>query len=348
MKLNKNKLFNPIIDIDMKLIGGKSNGIANLTKTKYSWSKKILDAMNQNFWQPNEISLSSDSNEYKKLSKEEQEAFDKIISFLIFIDSMITNALPFLATYITLPEVQILLTVHAFQESIHSQSYAYILESVVSAQKRQKIYDLACTDVQMIKRNEYIAKFHQNFIDNPTDSNFLKVVIAQFILESIYFYSGFAFFYNLARNGKLTGVSQEIVYINRDENVHMALFANIYKELKKENPELFTETIYSEIYTMMETAVNHEIEWAHYVYGDSIQGLTKASIAEYIKFTANIRLKSLGLKILYPEITKNPLPFISSMSDSNGTKTDFFEGKVTNYAKGSEKLALDDIDDIEL
>ena len=38
-----------------------------------------------------------------------------------------------------------------------------------------------------------------------------------YILEGIYFYSGFMFFYNLGRNGKMPGSVQEIRYINRDD-----------------------------------------------------------------------------------------------------------------------------------
>jgi ribonucleoside-diphosphate reductase beta chain len=346
--MKQNKLFNPILNTDIKLINGNSNGIANLTKNKYSWSTKLLDGMNGNFWIPKEISLGSDSNEYKNLTKAEQEAFDKIISFLVFLDSMVTNALPSLSNYITAPEVQVLLTTHAFQEAIHSQSYAYILESVVSAQKRNKIYDLACTDEHMKKRNEYIAGFHQGFIDEPNEKNFLKVVVAQYLLEGIYFQSGFAFFFNLAKNNKLTGVGQEIAYISRDESTHMAIFSNIFKELQKENPELFTPESIEEIYEMARTSTKHEIEWFTYVCGDNIEGLTVGNIDAYIKYLSNQRLKTLGLKILFPEIKTNPFPFIAQMSTPNSVKVDFFENKPINYNKAGEKLALDDLDNVDL
>jgi len=346
--MQQNKLYNPVLNTETRIINGNTNGIANLTKNKYSWSKKLLDGMNGNFWIPSEISLGADSNEYKKLSKHEQESFDKIISFLVFLDSMVTNALPFVSSFITAPEIQVLLTTHAFQEAIHSQSYAYVLESVVSPQKRAKIYDLACTDEHMMKRNEYIANFHQSFIDNPTEQNFLKVVVAQYLLEGIYFQSGFLFFFNLAKNNKLTGVGQEIAYISRDESTHMAVFSNIYKELQKENPELFTEDSYAEIYEMAKTSTEHEIEWFTYVCGDNIEGLTVQNIDAYIKFLSNQRLKTIGLKPLYPEIKSNPFPFIAQMSNPNSVKVDFFENKTINYAKAGEKLALDELDSVDL
>lgn len=61
----------------------------------------------------------------------------------------------------------------------------------------------------------------------------MKTLIANYILEGIYFYSGFMFFYALGRINKMPGVVQEIRYINRDENTHLWLFRSIILELKK-------------------------------------------------------------------------------------------------------------------
>jgi ribonucleoside-diphosphate reductase beta chain len=46
----------------------------------------------------------------------------------------------------------------------------------------------------------------------------LRVMMANFILEGIYFYSGFMFFYNLSRNGKMPGSAQEIRYITAERH----------------------------------------------------------------------------------------------------------------------------------
>ena len=41
-----------------------------------------------------------------------------------------------------------------------------------------------------------------NFRRKKDDFTLLKVMMANYILEGIYFYSGFMFFYNLSRNGE--------------------------------------------------------------------------------------------------------------------------------------------------
>ena len=122
----------------------------------------------------------------------------------------------------------------------------------------------------------------------------MKTLIANYILEGIYFYSGFMFFYNLSRNGKMSGSAQEIRYINRDENTHLWLFRSIILELKKEEPELFTPDKVQIYENMMREGVKQEIEWGQYVIGDNIQGLNRQMIADYIHYLGNLRWSSLG------------------------------------------------------
>jgi ribonucleoside-diphosphate reductase beta chain len=172
--------------------------------------------------------------------------------------------------------------------------------------------------------------------------------MANYILEGIYFYAGFSFFYNLARFGKMTGVGTEIKYINRDELTHVALFQNVFRELRNENPDIFTEEFELELRNMMREAVEHEIEWAAYAIGDRIQGLSTALIDKYIKYLSNFRLEAIGLKPIWPEISEDPLPFIKQFTNFNQTKTDFFEEKVINYAKSSSGLNLNELDELEL
>ena len=51
---------------------------------------------------------------------------DKILSFLVFLDSIQTANLPNIGAYITANEVNLCLSIQAFQECVHSQSYSYI------------------------------------------------------------------------------------------------------------------------------------------------------------------------------------------------------------------------------
>ncbi|HET7628297.1 MAG TPA: ribonucleotide-diphosphate reductase subunit beta [Bacillales bacterium] len=338
MQRVKNKLFNEHGDRDWgkrRIIGGNTTHLIELNNVKYDWAYKLYRGMMNNFWIPEEIPLAQDAKDYSELTDAERESYDKIISFLIFLDSLLTTNLPNINDYITAPEVNMVLTVHTFQEAVHSQSYGYILESVCDAQTRDKIYNEWREDQQLLRRNRYITDQFERFIDEPNDENFLRTVMANYILEGIYFYSGFSFFYSLARRGKMSGTATEIKYIQRDEFTHLALFQNIFHELRRENPSLFTAGMVEELREMMRKGVEHEIAWGNYIVGNRISGLSKGMIDAYIKYLSNQRLKRLNLDVLFPEIREHPLPWVEGFGNLNETKTDFFEQKVTNYSKAS-------------
>ncbi|MDF2503855.1 ribonucleotide-diphosphate reductase subunit beta [Clostridium sp.] len=325
------------------MINGNTTNLREWNRIKYDWASDLYRVLLNNFWIPEEISLNEDIKQFPYLTDGERNAFDKIISFLNFLDSIQSENLPNVSRYITAPEVSSLLNIQAFQEEIHAQSYSYILDTVTNPITRDKIYDEWRKDKHLLKRNKFIAGIYQKFNEESDTENFLRTIMANYILEGIYFYSGFSFFYTLARQGKMTATSTIFKYINRDEVTHLILFQNIIKELRKENPEIFTESMLEEFRTMMKTGVEHEIEWGQYVTNNEILGLNDELIEKYIKYISNLRLTAIGIDPLYPEITKHPMEWIDSFSRLNSTKTDFFEAKVTNYTKA----AAFDFDDLE-
>ena len=319
------------------MIGGNTTNLNDFNNMKYQWvSDWYRQAMN-NFWIPEEINLSQDVKDYPRLDKYERTAYDKILSFLVFLDSIQTANLPCVGEYITANEVNLCLNIQTFQECVHSQSYSYMLDTICSPEERNDILYQWKTDEHLLKRNEFIGNIYNEFQTKKDAHTLLKVMMGNYILEGIYFYSGFMFFYNLARNGKMPGSAQEIRYINRDENTHLWLFRNIIRELQKEEPELFTEETVDELREMIKEGVRQEIAWGHYVIGDNISGLTRQMVTDYIEYLGNLRFTSLGYEPIYEGKTTEPedMKWVSSYSNANMVKTDFFEAKSTAYAKST-------------
>ncbi len=314
--LVKKPLFNPNGDLDVRdrrMIGGNTTNLNDFNNMKYPWvSSWYRQAMN-NFWIPEEINLTQDVKDYPRLSEAERAAYDKILSFLVFLDSLQSANLPNIAEYITanevnlclsiqafqesvhsqlqsanLPniaeyitanEVNLCLSIQAFQESVHSQSYSYMLDTICDPAKRNEILYQWKTDEHLLARNTFIGDLYNEFQERRDARTFLRVLMANYILEGVYFYSGFMFFYNLARMGKMPGMffynlarmgkmpgsAQEIRYINRDENTHLWLFRSIILELQKEEPQLFGDENVAMLREMLEEGVRQEIAWGRYV-----------------------------------------------------------------------------------
>lgn len=340
----RKRLFNEHGERDWgkrRIIGGNPTNIMELTNVKYEWAQKLSDIMLRNFWIPEEVPLLDDAKQYLELTADEQWAYDRMLSFVIFMDSILTVSMPNLINYVTAPEINMCLSIHNFHEALHSKSYGYVLESVVPAERRQYIYDLWREDRQLLERNRYIANTFQLFADNPTDEHFVKACMAQYVLEGIYFYSGFAFFYALARMGKMKGTATEIQFINRDEITHVAVFQNILNGLRQERPQLFTPQLDADLRAMIRQAAEHEMAWAAYCVGNRIQGLSGEVLQGYVKHLADQRARALGFEPLYGN-HPNPIKWVESFSNLNQTKADFFETRVTNYAK-STNIDLDDL-----
>ena len=336
--LKKKPLFNPNGDIEVisrRLIGGDTTNLNDYNNMKYTWvSDWYRQAMN-NFWIPEEVNLSTDVKQYDQLTPAERRAYDKILSFLIFLDSIQTANLPYVSEYITANEVNLCLAIQTYQEAIHSQSYSYMLDTICSPQERNEVLYQWKNDEHLLDRNTFIGDLYNLFQEEKSADNLAKVMIANYILEGVYFYSGFMFFYNLARNNKMPGSAQIIRYINRDENTHLWLFKSIILELQKENPELFTPEK-AEVYRqMIKEGSEQEIRWGHYVIGDDIQGLNKEMITDYIQYLGNLRCTSIGLEPIYEGHKEEPesMNWVSQYSNANMIKTDFFEARSTAYAK---------------
>ena len=345
-QLKKRPLFNPEGSIEVRerrMINGNTTNLNDFNNMKYSWvSDWYRQAMN-NFWIPEEINLGKDRKDYPLLSLSERRAYDKILSFLVFLDSIQTANLPAISEYVTANEVNLCLAIQTFQEAVHSQSYSYMLDTICEPQTRNEVLYQWKNDSHLLERNTFIGNLYNEFQTDKSSLAFMKTVIANFILEGIYFYSGFMFFYNLGRNHKMTGSSQEIRYINRDENTHLWLFRNLILELKKEEPELFIPEYVGQYRNMIKEGCEQEIAWGIYAIGDEVPGLTKEMITDYIKYLGNLRCESLGWERIYEGHENEPesMSWVSQYSNANLIKTDFFEARSTAYAKST--ALIDDL-----
>jgi len=338
--MNRKKIYNPESTEsvnDRKIFGGNPTGIFELNNIKYQWAYNLWEMMLNNTWYPKEVDMTRDVNDYKNLTDMEKSAYDKALSQLIFMDSLQTNNLiDNVNPYITSPEINLILVRQAFEEALHSQSYAVMVDSIST--NSEEIYGLWRNDMMLKTKNDAIFRTYDKLSVEPTEHNFVKACFANQILEGIYFYSGFAYIYTLARSGKMLGSAQMIRFIQRDEVTHLVLFQNLINTLKKERPDLFTAELKAEVIEMFKEAVELEVNWGKYITQGQILGLTDDIVEQYIKYLADDRLASVGFEKIYN--VENPIKWVDDFAKFNDQKTNFFEGTVTNYSKGS--LSFDD------
>jgi ribonucleoside-diphosphate reductase beta chain len=330
-------LFNPEATEDTAILNGDTTNLLYLNNAKYQWAVNLYKVMRQNFWTPELIDLTNDRLSYYQLTDNEVEAYDGFLSFLIFLDSLQTNNLASIGKYITAPEVVLALSEQTSQESLHSFSYQTVLETAVPSDKVDSIYYYWKKDEILLSRITTIAEVYQNFQDAPSNETFVRMLIADLLLEGLYFYNGFAFFYSLASRGLMVGTADMIRRIHTDELTHVVLFSNMIKEIYKENQDL-QNLIEESVYELTELAVQSETEWSLHMMGNNILGFNPEAIKQNTKYLANKNVfNKLGLKSPYGDIT-NPfthLDRVAAVEDTGTNRGNFFESNANNYQQST-------------
>ncbi|QOQ88138.1 ribonucleotide-diphosphate reductase subunit beta [Campylobacter corcagiensis] len=339
--VDRKRIYNPESNETLnnrRVFGGNPHGILNFTKAKYQWALKLWDIMEANTWFPKEVDTTDDVRDYNfNLTPAEKRMYDLVWSQLISMDSFQTNNLADnINPYITAPEINAILARQAYEEANHSKSYAVMVEAI--CENTDMIYEMEKHDPILKKKNDYISSLYEELAGNVTESKLLLAMVANQILEGVYFYSGFTAIYALARAGKMLGSAQMVRFIQRDEITHLLLFQNMINSVRKERPDLFTPEVVAKIYEMFEKAGELEIEWGKYITQNQIMGFTDDIITEYIHYLIDQRLNAIGLNRIYN--AKHPIKWVDDFAKFNDQKSNFFESKVTNYSKGS--LSFDD------
>ncbi|WP_068779681.1 ribonucleotide-diphosphate reductase subunit beta [Paenibacillus sp. GM2] len=327
-----------------RIINGECSGIVNWDDIRMPHMYKLYKVLLLNYWIADEIPMSKDAQQFPLLEPEEQRTFKINIGLLAVLDSMQTMFVGDVKRYLTDSSLEAIAAVIAQQEVVHNQSYSYVLSSLVSDQEQKEIFEYWKHDPVLLDRNTFISEIYQNFRNEQTPQTFFEALVADLILEGIFFYSTFAFFYNLARDQKMMGTSQMISYIQRDENQHCYFFAEVFKQLLTDYPELHTPENMDYVYGTINRAVELETNWAHYTL-KQVRGIDLNELSDYIKYIANKRLKLMGLDKAYEGVDVNCMPWIKPFSDEalNATKTDFFEAKSRNYGKVGDDNGFDDL-----
>lgn len=312
------------------MIGGNPTGVCNLNNIRHGWAKKAYQKMVGDFWLPQKVSMADAT--VSNLTKFELDALKDTLSFLIFLDSFQVNNLPNVADYITSPAVKNVLTVQAFQEVVHAESYQYILEALFQPDERDEVYNRWKNDLSLAKRNKWVADIAQAFVDDPTIDNFHKVCLANYALEGLFFYSGFNFFDQLAHRGKLVPPAKVIDYIRRDEHSHLGNFVNIIKELDIDDQLVLS---------VLSEASQIETERTVNTYGNAIEGISIKSSIQHQQWLLDDRLSRIGLDKIH-NVT-NPYVAIDVASEEGSSRENFFETTVTSYVVASSIDGWDEI-----
>ena len=332
-----------------RVINGNQTVFFNLLPLKYQWAYDLYRTMKANHWEPEDIPMQKDVEQWQNeslLSDVERWIIRMGIGYFSAAEGIVgDNTIHVVRELVTAPELKLVLGRHAHEENIHADSLLYMISSLgINPHECEAMFD----DIATIKKkNEFVMEYSAHLRrDVDLTSTESKRALAKNIfifgqcMEGTQFYGLFGMILSLYRQNKFPGIGQMFRYTLRDESNHIELFRNLLMELVDENPDLWTAEFQEELRDLMRQAVDLEKEFISDCLPVNAVGLSMGEFAQYIEYIADRRLEGCGLRTLGSGAA-NPFPWLAEMMDLN-KEQNFFEGRVTEYQKASVLVAVDD------
>jgi ribonucleoside-diphosphate reductase beta chain len=301
----------------------------------YPWCFDAFVQSEQMHWLWTEVPMQEDVKDWKtKLSEAEKSFLTNIFRFFTQGDIDVAGA--YVKNYLPAfpqPEVRMMLASFTAREAIHVASYSHLIETLGMP---DSTYNEFLEYAEMREKHDYIESFI-----GEQKSVAEQIAVFSAFTEGMQLFSSFVMLLNFTRFGKMKGMGQIISWSIADESLHAESMIKLFREYIKENHDLWTDDLKSKIYKSAETMVELEDKFIDLAYGvNEMEGLTKEDVKRYIRYIADRRLISLGMKGIF-KVKKNPLPWVDGMLGV--THGNFFEAKVTDYAKGALKGTWADV-----
>jgi ribonucleoside-diphosphate reductase beta chain len=305
----------------------------------YPWAYDAWLKHEQAHWLHTEVPMMEDVKQWKKsLTQEEKTFLTNIFRFFTQGDidvagGYVKNYLP----YFPQPEVRMMLMGFAAREALHIAAYSHLIETLGMP---ESTYNEFLEYQEMRDKHDYVTELSSK--NGTLESTATHIAVFSAFTEGMQLFSSFIMLLNFPRHGLMKGMGQIVTWSIVDETMHAENMIKLFKEYIKENPEIWNDSLKGKIYTIAEKMVELEDKFIDLSFANGeMRDLQAEDVKQYIRYIADRRLISLGMKGIF-KVKKNPLPWVEEMINAP-VHGNFFENRVTDYAKGALSGSWDDV-----
>ena len=297
----------------------------------YPWAYEAWLKHEQMHWLHTEVPMLEDEKDWKrKLTVEEKAFLTNIFRFFTQGDidvagGYVKNYLP----YFPQPEIRMMLMGFAAREALHIAAYSHLIETLGLP---ETTYNQFLEYQEMKDKHDYVLNISSK--SGTKESTATHIAVFSAFTEGMQLFSSFIMLLNFPRHGLMKGMGQIVTWSIVDETMHTESMLQLFKTYIKENPEIWNDELKAKIYTIAEKMVELEDKFIDLSFaGAHMRNLEPADVKQYIRYIADRRLISMGLKGIF-KVKRNPLPWVEEMINAP-VHGNFFENRVTDYAKGA-------------
>jgi ribonucleoside-diphosphate reductase beta chain len=297
----------------------------------YPWAYDAWLKHEQSHWLHTEVPMLEDVKDWKKkLNKEEKQFLTHIFRFFTQGDidvagGYVNNYLP----YFPQPEIRMMLLGFAAREALHIAAYSHLIETLGLP---DTTYNEFMEYAEMKEKHDYVLNISSQNTTKENTATHIAVFSA--FTEGMQLFSSFIMLLNFPRHGKMKGMGQIVTWSIVDETQHTENMIKLFRTYIEENREIWNDELKGRLYTIAERMVELEDKFIDLAFKmGAMEDLSAEDVKKYIRYIADRRLISLGLKGQF-KVKRNPLPWVEEMINAP-THTNFFENRATDYAKGA-------------
>jgi ribonucleoside-diphosphate reductase beta chain len=302
------------------------------------------------FWQPEEISLTKDANDFKDASDSVKHIFTSNLLRQTALDSLQGRAPnQVFGPVVSIPELEALISNWSFFETnIHSKSYSHIIRNIYNVPKDvfNTIHDTEEIVGMASTIGDYYDALHKincrkEMGEKVVEKEHIKAIWlalhASYGLEAFRFMVSFATSLAMVENKIFIGNGNIISLILQDELLHKEWTAFLINQVVKEDPRFaaIKAECEDEVYQMYLSVIKEEKDWADYLFKmGPVIGLNANILKDFVDYTAVDALKQIGIRYNQPAPKTTPIPWFNKHSDTSKKQTALQESESTNYVIG--------------
>ena len=313
------------------------------------------------FWQPEEISLTKDSNDFKDASDAVKHIFTSNLLRQTALDSLQGRGpVQVFSPVVSLPELESLVLIWSmFETNIHSKSYSHIIRNIYNVPKdvfntihdTKEIVDMA-SSIGLYYDALHQINCRKEVGEKINEQTHIKAIWlalhASYALEAFRFMVSFATSLAMVENKIFIGNGNIISLILQDELLHKGWTAYLINQVVKEDPRFAQAKIdcESEVYAMYADVIREEKAWAEYLFKKGpVIGLNANILKDFVDYTAVAALKDIGIKYQSSAPKSTPIPWFNKHVNTSSKQTALQESESTNYVIGimSEGIEYDQL-----
>jgi ribonucleoside-diphosphate reductase beta chain len=319
-----------------------------LRPMKYPHFFQMYRDSTKNIWTTDEIDFSVDFEHLRdRVTPQEAHLIKRLVAFFATADNLVAHNLVLnFYKHVNSPEYRMFLGKQLFDEMLHVETYLLLVDNYIpDPDERKAAFDAYKTIPSVQDKANFCFKYMDS-IDQLNDLKtpekkqqfLMNLICFAACVEGLFFFGSFAYVYYLRSKGLLPGLATATNWVFRDETMHIDGAMGVIHTIREEYPELFTAELKSQVYLMMEEAIEVEMKFCSDALTFGVSGLSPDLMNQYLRFCADQRLAQMGFEKKYH--TTNPFPFM--MLQDVQPLTNFFEKRVTEYQKGLT-VKMDDI-----